>query len=402
MSQKGLANFFKEYLEEHSLFNNKAALQLSYTPDQVLHRDKEINQIASILAPLLKKEKPSNLFIYGITGTGKTLTIRYVCQYLQEISKEQNVPLKIIYLNCKLKRVADTEYRLIAQLIREFNKEVPPTGLPTDEVYNMFYSTLDSSQSQVLLILDEVDQLINKAGDEIIYNLTRINSELKSSQVSIVGISNSTVFVDHLDPRVKSSLSEEEITFPPYNALQIQDILKKRSELAFKPEAVMPGVIEKCAAYAAREHGDARRAIELLRIAGEVAERKKSKAVQITDLDEAEDKLEKERVLDIVKTLPKQSQTALFCILMLDRDKNKINTGEVYEKYKSLCTGLNLRPLTQRRISDILAELDMLGIVSASVISKGRYGRTKEVSIGLPASMIEKIKKLLFEELDIS
>ncbi|MBU0756745.1 MAG: ORC1-type DNA replication protein [Nanoarchaeota archaeon] len=402
MANNNLVGFFKDYLTEDTLFQNKKALSTSYTPQEISHRDKEIDQVAGILAPLLKYDKPSNLFMYGKTGTGKTLVMKYVTQQILKVAEEKKTAIQIIYLNCKLKRIADTEYRLIAQLIREMGKEVPPTGLPTDEVYNIFYKILENNPCMLLIVLDEIDQLIKKAGDEIIYNLTRINSDLKESQITIVGISNSLVFTDGIDPRVKSSLNEEEVVFPPYNALQIQDILKERCTTAFKKDVIKEGVIEKCAAYAAREHGDARRAIELLRVAGEVAERKKKKVVDITDLDEAEEKIEKDRVIDVIKTQPKQSQAALYCIVeIFEVKRKKIHTGEIYEKYKNICGNLNLRPLTQRRISDILAELDMFGIINSQVISKGRYGRTKEISLAFSTSMLTKIKKLLQQELGI-
>jgi cell division control protein 6 len=92
--------------------------------------------------------------------------------------------------------------------------------------------------------------------------LTRLNSELSQSQLSVVGISNDLTFFDEIDPRVRSSLSEEEIVFPPYNAIQLQKILKERSSNCFKDGVLDSGVIEKCSAYAAREHGDARRAFD--------------------------------------------------------------------------------------------------------------------------------------------
>ncbi|GAG39427.1 unnamed protein product, partial [marine sediment metagenome] len=201
----------------------------SYTPETVYHRDGEINKIASILAPVLKQEKPSNLFVYGNTGTGKTLAVKHVIDNLEEISKNKKIPLKITYTNCKLKRVADTEYRLIAQLAGFFGKSIPTTGLPTDEVYRIFYDAVEKEKCVVLLVLDEIDQLIKRAGDNVLYNLTRINEELKNSKITLVGISNDTTFIENVDVRVKSSLSEEEILFPPYNALEIQSILKERS-----------------------------------------------------------------------------------------------------------------------------------------------------------------------------
>lgn len=403
MVDNNLTSFFEKYLNKESLFIDKKVLQSTYIPDQINHRDEQINSIAEILAPALRKEKPSNLFIYGKTGTGKTLSIRYTAEQMENIAKDREIPISIFYLNCKLKKIADTEYRLIAELARFFGKAVPPTGLPTDEVYNIFFKALDSQERIVLLILDEIDQLVNKAGDEIIYNLTRINSELKKSQMSIIGISNDLMFANNLDPRVKSSLSEEELVFPPYNAIQIQDILKRRSDVAFKKNIIEEGVLAKCAAYAAREHGDARRALELLRVAGELAERKGNEKISIDNIDDAEEKIEKDRILDIIKTQPKQFQATLYPILLAhQKKKGIIYTGEIYDIYKDLCTQIGLRPLTQRRISDIVAELDMLGIINAKVISKGRFGRTREITLAIPSQIEPKIKKILEEDLGVS
>ena len=405
--KKELNNIFEQFLKKESLFKNKKVLQASYIPEEIRHRDKQITQIANILSPALRMEKPSNIFIYGKTGTGKTLSARYLAEQMLTMADNKKIPLKIIYINCKLKKVADTEYRLIAQLTREFGKEIPPTGLPTEEVYNIFFKILDEKKGAILLILDEIDQLVKKAGDEMIYNLTRINSELKNAQTTIIGISNDLIFSNNLDPRVKSSLSEEEVIFPPYNAVQLQDILKGRSGEAFKGGVLGEGVIQKCAAYAAREHGDARRALELLRVAGELAERKGKDTITMKNIDEAEDTIERDRVLEIVRNQPKQFQGTLYSILLNKANsrntynsKNKfIQTGDVYDTYKDLCNKVALRPLTQRRVSDIIAELDMLGIINAKVISKGRFGRTREISIILPNSIEVKIKKILEDDL---
>ena len=396
-----MVDFFESYLERTSLFKNKASLLSNFSPDDIPHRDEQIETVAHILAPALREEKPSNMFIYGKTGTGKTLTIKYTTQQLMNTALRKKIPLKIIYLNCKLKKVADTEYRLLAQLLREYGKTVPPTGLPTDEIYHAFFNTLEKESHNLILVLDEVDQLIGKAGDEMLYNLTRINSELKQTQVTIVGISNDIHFTDSLDPRVKSSLSEEEIVFPPYNALQLQDILRQRSNIAFVSGAPAEGLIEKCAAYAAREHGDARRALELLRVAGELAEREQTDRIEVKHLDKAEDKIEHDRITELVATQPKQHQVALFSILQSCNGNKEVYTGDIYQQYEKNCHQTGLRPLTQRRISDIIAELDMLGIIIAKVVSKGRYGRTKEINISTNDTITEKIKTLLQDDLGL-
>ncbi len=398
---KEINNIFEQFLKKESLFKEKRVLQSLYIPNEVKHRDAQITQIANILAPALRMEKPSNIFIYGKTGSGKTLSVRYLAEQMLTLADNKKIPLKVIYLNCKLKKIADTEYRLIAQLAREFGKEIPPTGLPTDEVYNIFFKAIDEEKRIILLILDEVDRLVEKAGDELIYNLTRVNSDLKQAQMSFVGISNNLIFSNNLDPRVKSSLSEEEVVFPPYNAIQIQDILKRRAEEAFKEEVLDDGVIQKCAAYAAREHGDARRAIDLLRVAGELAERKGGSKITTKDIDEAEDAIERDKVIEIVKNQPKQFQATLYAIMMNKSNSRAkfVQTGDVYDAYHQLCSKTGLRPLTQRRVSDIVAELDMLGIINAKVISRGRFGRTREISLLLSTSVELKIKKILEDDL---
>jgi len=396
-----ITTFFENFIKKESFFINKEVLQSSYLPEKVLYREEQIQEIANILAPSLRLEKPSNIFLFGKTGTGKTLTVKYLLKSLQTTAKNNNIPLKPIYINCKLKRVTDTEYRLIAQLVKEFNQHIPPTGLPTDEVYNIFYNLLDKKKQIVLLVLDEIDQLTHKIGDEILYNLTRINSELKNAQICLIGISNRLVFSDNLDPRIKSSLSQEEIIFPPYNALQIQTILNERARLAFKPDIIKPGVIEKCAAYAAREHGDARRAIDILRIAGEIAERKDKPHIEISNLDDAEKKIEHDRIVNMINNQPKQFQNVIYSILLISEQKEIFFTGEIYELYKKICQKINLNILTQRRISDIIAELDMYGVINAKIISKGRYGRTREISLAISKDIFFKLKELLEKSLSL-
>jgi len=401
MGVTNLSKLFEVYLDSSPIFLNKKALQSNYNPELIPHRDEQIEQLATILAPALRMEKPSNVFIYGKTGTGKTCVTQHVMNQILDLVEKKNLKVKYHYLNCKLKKIADTEYRLIAQLAKAFGKEVPATGLPTEEVYKLFIDAINKENQLIILVLDEIDQLVTKTGDGILYNLTRLNSELTNCQLSIIGISNDLMFTENLDPRIKSSLSEEELVFPPYNAIQLQDILRERAKLAFKENIIVDGLIEKCAAYAAREHGDARRALELLRVAGELAERKNSKKILLEHLDEAEEKIEKDRIIDTIRTQPKQFQITLYSILNVCDENNKIFTGEVYSFYRKICHEVHIKPLTQRRVSDIIAEFDMLGIINANVVSKGRYGRTKEIMLAIHPSTFPKIKEILKEGLGL-
>ncbi len=398
MSDNNLQDMFTEYLEKESVFQNKDLLTTKHQPDDILHRDDQISELASILAPALKGNDPSNLFIYGTVGTGKTLCVNHVCDELREAVKQSPTNLKIIYLNCKMKKVADTEYRLSAQLARELGEEVPSTGLPTDEVYDRFFQALEDQEDVVIIVLDEIDALVKKIGDSFLYNLTRINDDLEKTKVSIVGISNDLNFTDYMDSRVKSSLSEEEIIFPPYNALELKNILRQRTDEAFTDGVLEEGVISKCAALAASEHGDARRALDLIRVAGELAERSDEPEVSMEYVDAAQDKIEKDRLKETVRSQPKQSKLLLYTIFDEHQaNGGKMVTGDIYANYKEYADQAGMKTLTQRRISDLISELDMLGIINAKVRSKGRYGRTREISVDLSDGSVEDIQSMLGE-----
>ena len=390
-------------VENRSLFRDKSILQANYTPENVPHRDTEIENIAGVLAPSLLGNKTSNLFIYGATGTGKTLSVQHVANELSKRATETKI-LRVEYINCKLKKVADTEYRILAELIKKMGGSVPSTGLPTDQVYLRFLDLLESNEGKLLiLILDEIDQAVKKINDEFLYNLTRLNSELNKKQIILVGISNDLRFLEGLDPRVRSSLSEEEIIFRPYNAVQLQDILRKRAEMAFKTKVVNEGVIAKCAAYAAREHGDARRALDLLRVAGEIAERNSENKIKIEHIDQANDKIEKDKILDVVETGTKQFQLVLCSVIELSKNKNRNNifTGDIFDYYENLCRAVHIDCLTQRRVGDIIADLDMLGLINSRVISRGRHGRMREIKLTIPENVKEKSRDILRESLGI-
>ncbi len=392
-------SLFDMLLVTKPIFKNREYLRPSYTPEELPHRGEQIHQLARILVAPLRGETPSNLFIYGKTGTGKTASVKYVVKELKRVSSHAPRMVEPVYLNCE---VVNTQYRILATLantfldkLRErygrehanslgFPESVPMTGWPTDEVYRCFFRALDHDPQLAVIVLDEIDRLVLKSGDEVLYNLTRMNSDLIKAKVSIVGISNDLNFMNYLDPRVRSSLSEEELVFPPYNALQLKDILEKRAEMSYADGVLGDGVISLCAAHAAREHGDARRALDLLRISGELAEREGVEMVTVTHVQLAFEKMEKDKMVEVVRTLPSQSKLVLFSVVLLtEKNSRKIVTGDVYAVYRALCRQSGLDVLTQRRVSDLISELDMLGIINAQIISKGRYGRTKEITLSI-------------------
>lgn len=413
-SRDELDDFFDEFMDSVPIFNDKHVLQSTYWPDRIQHREEYLKDLAKILAPALRQEKPSNVFIYGKTGTGKSLCVNHVLDKIRQAASSREIPLDIITINCKLKKVADTEYRILLEILKELGKEMPSTGISTNDLYKELYVQLDGDKRSVLLVLDEIDTLIKKAGDEILYNLTRINPELKQTEVTIVGITNDLTVMDTVDARVKSSLSEEEIVFLPYNAVQIQDILHARAIKAFREGVLDDEVLPKCSAYAAREHGDARRALELLRFAGELAERDGAEKVLPEHIDNADKRSERNRIIDVIKSQPKQFQLVNYAIIKTSMKKKHnlvtqkstvmiepTTTGEVYDFYNKLAKDLGITTLSLRRISDIIIELEVLGLINFKIVSKGRYGRTRFITVGLPKTLYKEVITILKEDLNI-
>ena len=389
-------NVFDKLIRDEIIFKNRESLSTSYVPSEFPHRFDEINEVANILKTAFYGSRPSNILIYGQTGTGKTAISKFICKQLKDKARNENVKIHTAYINCKQ---TNTPYGVLTNIGKtysaEWDKQIPNAGWRIDKVYSSLKEKADENGGIAIVILDEIDTLVSKNGDEILYHLTGLNSDLDNSKISIIGISNDAKFTSWLDPRVKSRLGEESLTFSPYNAPQIEDILLQRAKLAFKENTVDPLVMTYCASRAAQEHGDARKAIDLLRIAAELAEREERKIVTLEHVNKAQNVMERDQVRSIVITLPIQHKATLASIILNqgNRIQNQQTTGEVYSTYTKLCNSYKIDKLTQRRIGHIIAELDMQGLINAKVVNLGRHGRTKYIDLAVDKNQLLNIIK---------
>lgn len=381
-----LNELFDQFLNVPSIFKNPEVLRQDYIPNRLPHRDKHIRSLGRILAPVLRGYRCSNAFVYGKPGTGKTAVTVFVLKELARRIREIGSDVRTCYVNCRL---TGTEYRILSRLCSAIGLRIPFTGLATDEVFERFVRALRKRSPFLIVALDEIDALVKNKGDRLLYALTRIDS-FKSGKLSFVGISNDLRFKDLLDPRVLSSLSEEELVFQPYTSSELKDILIDRASLAFIDGVVTEGAINLCAALAAAEHGDARRALDLLRVAGELAEYKASLKVTEEHVRQARARIEKDRISEVIDGLPLHSRLILASIYLLERLSRNCTTGGIYATYAKLCKEIGVGALTSRRVSGLINELDVMGLVSARVTSMGRYGRTKRVRLVTPLEVVER------------
>jgi cell division control protein 6 len=381
-----LDDVFENFVKGANLFKDREVLRHDYLPDKLPHRESQIRLLGRAVAPVLKDARCSNIFIYGKTGTGKTAVTKYVLSHLEAKAKEYGASVRFCYVNC---RMTGTEYRIFANLSQSIGLAVPFTGLSVGEVFDRFRARLDGSKTLFIVVLDEVDAVIKNRGDSLLYELTRINETLRKSRVSIIGISNDLRLKEFLDPRVFSSLSEEEMIFRPYDASELHNILLERSKLSFNDGSLSEAALNVCSALAAAEHGDARRALDLLRVAGEVAERQGAETITEEHVKEAEKSIEHNRVVEALKNLTIHSKLVLLSVYQLN--KSSVTTGEIYDVYNKLCGELGAGLLTQRRLGTLINELDVMGLLNAKVVSMGRYGRTKKIRLEISRTLLKEV-----------
>ena len=383
-----------------SLILNREILHFTYIPEVILHRDSEQEKVTQSLIPILKKSRPSNLLVYGKPGTGKTLVVRKVLSKIQNRVEKTQFRIKLVYTNSKDET---TLYGLLVSFGRQLGleeKDLPATGLSISEVFKRLLKAINQGKLNIVFVIDEIDYLaylVSKTGKDILYQLTRANGRLTEGSLTLVGISNDLTFKERLDPRVISSLGEEEIVFTSYSVEQIRKILENRIQKAFIKNAVEEPALNLCAAMAGREHGDARRALDLMRVAGEIAEREQSETVNENHIRGASQKIEENKEVAALQSYPLHEKLLIIAVMKT----SGLSTGEIYTTYKNLCKVVGQKELTTRRVTQMLSDVELSGIISGRIIHQGIHGRTKKFKLEISPLIIKETFKdeLTFQDI---
>lgn len=366
------------FIRESPIFANKELLEIGRLPEEerIVGRDEEIRELANALNPAIFAQSPSNVLIYGKTGTGKSLCSKYVSERLVETAAEEDVLAAYAYVDCAQET---TETQAIQTAATALNNPettditIPEKGISTSSYYNRFWSILNEIYDVVIVILDEIDKLDD---DAILMQLSRAreSGKLSDCKIGVIGISNKIKYGDDMDERVKSSLCERKFVFPPYDAEQLTDIMEARYD-AFREGVLEPSVIPRTAALAAREHGDARKAIDILRYAGEIAQSKNKSAVQEKFADQAYERAKTDRFNELIRGLTPHSRYVLqaLTVLTLDAKSNdkEFRTTRLFEIYEKICQQEGYESLSLRRVRDLLKEHAFLDIIERNRVSGG-------------------------------
>ncbi len=390
-----------DLLGESKIFADREVLSPHYIPNNLVFREKEIGRIERALAPSLKGEKGRNLFLYGKTGTGKTSCAKYVVKEVEEIP---NSKAKISYINCKM---YNSRYRVLNKIISDHLPTYSKRGYGAIDLYEKIANWIEEDNKTLITILDEID--VVKDLDDLVYTLTRINSDMKAGGFTIVGISNNVSFKENLDPRSLSALYETEIVFPPYDANEIYAIIKDRAEKGFKKGVMDENVLHYVAAAASQHGGDARFSLKIISRIGELAEEAAKEKVTLTEAEEAVKIAEKDIVYEVIASLPEQQKIVLYAIskiskeggaykkLITDGLDRYIFSGEVYKHYKSISESVKKPPKSERWYRNYISELEMQGIIKTFDSGKGIRGHTKLIKLMYPADKTQEvIEKSIF------
>lgn len=361
-------------------------------------RDREIREVSSHFAPVLRDDHPVHLSLLGKTGTGKTVTMLYFLNMLQALCGKKNILMKHIHLDLSTPKPCFRALNDLACLLdasKRYKK-----GISLDELMSKIEDKLKDQQGYFILFIDEIDH-VRRDLDSFLKFLVKRLPQTTPLRIVIVFTSNKLNWQENIDPRVKSFLKVNEVLFDPYNAVDLRKILLIRIRKALNEKMLRKGVLEKIAAISSRTHGDARKAVELLSKSAQIAEREGT-AVTMDVVDVALEEIERDKYVAMIKSAPKQLQAALYAIIALTvNSKKPLQIGDCYQAYCAFCAKVNLRSLTQRAFSDLVSELDIYGFIQVRIVSQGRYGRRREITVNLPLDISEKLKRVVLMEFDL-
>ena len=360
-------------------------------------RNREIGEITRHFAPVFQNGHPVHLSVLGKTGTGKTITLLYLLHEIAQLCSEQNIPFQQYHLDLAVSAPCFRALNNLGCLMGA--SKYYKRGISLDDLMRSIEAKLRSVKGYVVVFIDEADNVRTDSDSFYKFLIKRLPQKIEAKLILLFS-SNRLNWTENLDPRIKSCLKMRELLFDPYNANDLQHILNIRVEKALRPGMVDEGVVPKIAAYASRTHGDARKAVDLLTRSAQLAE-KKASTITLECVDEAYEEIEKDKYLVMIRTCPKQLQAALYAALTGKARGRALHTGDAYLVYESFCHEAGMAPLTQRAFTDLLSELDMLGFVRARTISRGRYGRTKEIYQSVTPQVLQAMKRTILTCFDL-
>lgn len=377
-----------DYLDDENLPEDERTAVLKEIFNKNI-REKQLGRIISHLTPVLDGAHPPSALIYGPTGSGKTVSLIHVLSTFKNVAKTHNICFDYRYIDLTSPKTYFGALNEVAIALDGTNRRYRK-GIPIEFMQERIASAMANYKGFLTFLIDEADN-IRPNPDAFLTYLGKTIPRKVSCRLILILLTNRLDWEKTLDPRILSFLKKTDIIFEPYDALDLLEILKLRAEKALRPGKVDVAALKKMAAYASRETGDARKAVELLAKSVRIAEETTGYLGE-EEVDIAESRLEVDKTTELIQALATHQRLALgACYSILNKGKRKVSTGEAYEMYDGICMKQGLRALTQRRFCDMISFLDLYGLINARVVSMGRYGKTREIMASLPERVINDL-----------
>jgi cell division control protein 6 len=386
MNKQDIKKIISKLEHENSLFSNKALLDTLSYPTKINGRKKQTEELVRYLLGYRQGYVVPYVSIYGRSGSGKSSVVRFVCSNIDEIFCG--------YVNLRqAKTVFGAANLILAELGVQNLKSAQGINLAVDTIGNEIESVTQRTGKRLfVLVLDELDVIFyDKRGkpSDFIYKLIVLEERLrqKGLLLCIIGISNNVLSEYELDDRVKSRIGSSEIFFEPYSKSDVLAILQDRAQEAFAKK-INNDILEHCADLSSAEHGDARRAIDLLRVAGELAS-SKGVDMKIEHVDRASEVLQKDRISQTLSSASYHLRLVLCALARITylTGEDWHSTSTVYNQY---CTIIpkETKPLTYRRVSELLNEVENTGLAVSQTSSRGRHGYGTQYKLTISPEMV--------------
>jgi cell division control protein 6 len=373
-----------EFDEDKGLIRDRSLLDPNYIVDEdrIVGRDAQLQEVTKMLRVALGDNRPPNLFLYGPSGTGKSLITKAVCENISAICDSRGIAFGTVEVNCQdLDTLGVAVYELIEKAAAEADVEiqVPKHGVATKEKWDELFRIVNQNFDSIVFVLDELDMLVGRRDKEdpafsrLLYQLSRAGSmDDFTAHISIVAITNDTKMMDAVGSRAQSSFTPEEVHFDDYDAKQLNDILLHRKD-AFHDDVLKDDVIPLAATFAAQTHGDARKAIDLIRVAGELAEREGDEYVDERHVREAQDKVEKNRVLEVIRGISTQKKLCLYATAAVASETvdGTARSSSGYRVYQYLTDSIDANQYHQETYVNKMKELTTYSLVDFERRSHG-------------------------------
>jgi orc1/cdc6 family replication initiation protein len=348
--------------ESNKLIKNKKVFSANYMPDTVYHRDAEIKKLTEHFIATRHQKYCSDLSIYGVTGSGKTLVTKMVFRTLAKGIQDSYY----IFVSCNEHSTSQAIASYILSCISGNGK-----GWGVSNIIQQIKKVIEDKL--LVLIFDEIDLFLkgNKANEQLIQIFSDWNNCV------MVFISNDPAWHNLIkDHRTISRLHLTNMIFEPYEKYQIFDILKDRSKLGLVSDVTTDDDLLAIAEFSAQYSGDARVAIKLLAQTVSYAENTHKKRINFKILERAIHNLEDDNQMNFIESLPPQQLLILAAIYVVNSRMGKSDFDMIYSEYrKMLRDSKNWRVLSKNTIRVYIDELQTYGLIRKE-IGKGR-GRGK-------------------------